>query len=119
MTYAMKYIRTKYGTIHEIVGIVNQPNRPHDGWLIDSRGYNVIPEDVARQSDDIEELFDEVVCARKSDGKHFTYASKELISYGLLHDDDCEIYGAIWTKRGLTYVAQMNQDGGWRLVKEL
>lgn len=30
-----------------------------------------------------------------------------------LRGDDFDLYGAVWTDKGLTYVAKMNEEGGW------
>lgn len=101
----MKYIRTK-DRIYDL-----------------SNKYSQTPEEVQialmtgnyKQSDTIEELCDEFVI----DEVHYIESSlKEIVLYekcigkGLLTN----IYGAIWTSKGLIYVAKMNDKGELELI---
>ena len=89
----MKYIRTKDGRIRFNIT---------DGCLSPYTMY-----DVEKQADTIEELCDEFVC------EHYISANtndlRKLRPNGL-------IYGAIWTDKGLIYVAKMNDKGKLELI---
>lgn len=65
--------------------------------------------DVLKQADTIKELCDEFVMI--SDGKHKLDIGCH--SYG---DKKIQIYGAIWTDKGLIYVAEMNEKGCLELL---
>lgn len=43
-------------------------------------------------------------------------AMKEEENYGKHLNHDYEIYGAIWTDKGLIYVAKMNEKGEFELL---
>ena len=84
----MKYIRTKDGRIE----------------LNDE----TIEREIIAEADTIEELCDEFVC-----DEMFVYDKEEikfLISEGEI------VYGAIWTDKGLIYVAKMNESGVLELL---
>ena len=85
----MKYIRTKDGKI----------------YLINSE---FILLDGDKQADTIEELCDEFVYNK------MTFKTlEETLDYAPIGSD---IYGAIWTDKGLTYVAKMNDKGELELL---
>lgn len=65
--------------------------------------------DVLKQADTIKELCDEFVMI--SYGKHKLDIGCH--SYG---DKKIQIYGAIWTDKGLIYVAKMNEKGELELL---
>ena len=95
----MKYIRTKDG-IYE-----NKPLEKHLGKRR-GKGFEIVfkEQDILKQADTIKELCDEFVMI--SDGKHKLDIGCH--SYG---DKKIQIYGAIWTDKGLIYVAKMNEKG--------
>ena len=110
----MKYIRTKKG-IYE----------PKTKMM-----FNHIKE--YKEADTIEELCDEAV-AVYPDGTHDNCSVMHIVDnngfreavYGCLSvsvddlkkDYECwEIYGAIWTDKGLIYVAKMNDKGELELI---
>ena len=107
----MKYIRTKDGKIIKILkegidefgkyGMVDEENC--------IRNY-----DDLKQADTIEELCDEfVIIANK---EYFVLDSiDESNTYMVIHKH-CSIYGAIWTDKGLIYVAKMNDKGELELI---
>ena len=91
----MRYIRMK----DKIV------KHPHPNAEVFTFRYEII-----NQADTIEELCDEFVGIYK--GKHIKSLSKDLWIL-----KDCEvIYGAIWTDKGLIYVAKMNDKGELELL---
>jgi hypothetical protein len=86
--------------------------------------------DVIKASENLEELFDEYVW--KWNKNEFPYStSRQYVRYGGVGDlkrtircetdygyylnQDYEIYGAIWTDKGLLYVARLNDKGEWEL----
>ena len=70
--------------------------------------------EIVSQANTIEELCDEFVCRTELDSVHkwfvddLEYILKEL---DWLKEEQYNIYGAIWTDKGLIYVAKMNEDG--------
>lgn len=89
----MKYVRTK-NNIYEICPTLVL-------W----------PSSIVKQSDDIEELFN---CFVDHDCEYDTF----LVTNDSMCRHNHEIYGAIWTKWGLKYVAKMNDKGEWELLEE-
>lgn len=109
----MKYIRTKDG-IYEI----NWFDADDFG---DEKGDVHSNCEVINQDNTIEELCDEFVLY-DADTKQYCVLEK-----GFYHrfDEECKktlhianryIYGAIWTDKGLIYVAKMNEKGGLELL---
>lgn len=76
--------------------------------------------EIIKQADTIEELCDEFVIKPKNDMKNWlafgvnTKHLKESI-YNLNYPIK-EVYGAIWTEKGLIYVAKMNNEGELELL---
>ena len=66
--------------------------------------------DVAKESDNIEELFDCYVDYHEGYNADFMRINRPVKRHG--H----EIYGAVWTDKGLIYVAKMNEKGEWALL---
>lgn len=129
----MKYIRTKDGIIvdttkynkivertfnDKVVAIDlnhwGQDNDKHPTW-IDA-------EDIVNQADTIEELCDEFVYHFLKNDNYQIMPKTDLepqrrdcLSYHIekkLHD----VLGAIWTDKGLIYVAKMNEEGELELL---
>lgn len=96
----MKYIRTK------------------DGRILEWEKFNEITklsidtcEEPIKISDNIEKLCDEFVTAY-IDGFHQLSSFPSEIYVILGHS----VYGAIWTDKGLIYVAKMNKKGEFELL---
>lgn len=66
---------------------------------------------ILKQSEKIEDLFDEFVRVSKSN--HDFLVSDDMPTKKFR---DTEIYGAIWTDKGLIYVAKMNENGELELL---
>lgn len=81
---------------------VDELNKPLSGCV-----YFVRAED---EADTIEELCDCFVDYDKEDGGYLVTPDKPVRRYG--H----EIYGAIWTSKGLIYVAKTNEKGEFELL---
>ena len=116
----MKYIRTING-IYD----VEEWFKPleNDMVYIPNEGLNKI----LNQADTIEELCDEFVWAKHLDDLVFRnlYKKIDIQNKVLIGDDnklhyqprnELEIYGAIWTDKGLIYVAKMNGKGELELL---
>ena len=117
----MKYIRTK-DRIYEI----ESDYLNNKGVRV---GYNVVgQEEVVLiennniiQADTIEELCDELIVISKTQNFITTYSTAV---YNLAHIsaiidhliDRYDVKGAIWTNKGLTYVAKMNEKGELELI---
>lgn len=120
-----KYIRLKDGTICDDI----------EKYLLDEEGNYcefrtfmgineeviIIPKDnIEKESDNLEDLCDEfiwdeqIICFSDKDKFHYENddyifdLDKEKIKEG--------IYAAVWTDKGLIYVARMNKDGEWELI---
>lgn len=133
----MKYIRTKDGIGEYSVdwngaSCVHLNHKWH--WLQD------IEKDIIKQADTIEELCDEFVAENRTGHKWLVYITTEtyedsegnIIEYkvygnkyteeyphNLINDikhEGLKIYGAIWTDKGLIYVAKMNEKGELELL---
>lgn len=116
----MKYIRTK-DKIYDGSLLL----REYTGWYFyeSTKHYAFNESEIIKQSDTIEELCDEFVGIRKSDKK--SYLGK-ITKSGIFFEelggwvgriDNYEtFYGAIWTDKGLIYVAKMNDKGELELL---
>lgn len=107
------YIRTK-NRIYEVESTLRD-----NGFV---KGYNVgemafIRKDqVINQSENLEELCDEYVIPRYQDTFIVDRFSKQIC----LNHIKCgygDVYGAIWTDKGLIYVAKMNESGDLEFIE--
>ena len=96
----MKYIRTKDGKIIKIIKVV------HNIYISDTNEYccNMVAE-----ADTIEELCDEFVVEDRDEFAIFHNLKLAKKTKGI-------IFGAIWTDKGLIYVAKMNDKGELELL---
>ena len=119
------YIRTKDG-VYEVVGFDEECIIPSILIKVksnyDIRITHCCKDDIIKQADTIEELCDEFVyngwlyqnkivdnCLIENSFDEETIPiDDEMISNG--------IYGAIWTSKGLIYVAKMNENGELELL---
>ena len=114
----MKYIRTKDGIVD--LSYYKEEGKVNGGIRfvrITNGGLFFIQEkDIIKQADTIEELCDKFVRVCQPNTKnewHFVLDSKESQFFiGNKHID----YGAIWTNKGLIYVAKMNDKGELELL---
>ena len=127
----MRYIRTKDGRIFEVMSGPDE-----NEWYEQKGGIICLPKKkIIKKSDTIEELYDEFVDTSElkvsststggwlydefdSDNKCLIYyAEDERRTIPLNEFDDLsKIYGAIWTNKGLIYVAKMNDKGELELL---
>lgn len=108
----MKYIRTEDGFLLEVIreseskkSYITKPN----GWVIHK--YRVI-----KQANTIEELCDEFVIKAYISSYPQIYHSVDLKELNEFREKDTIVYGAIWTDKGLIYVAKMNDKGELCLI---
>lgn len=75
---------------------------------------------ILKQADTIEELCDGFITIGKDDFKLIwnKYEYDECFKGNVFPKDDIliELYGAIWTDKGLIYVAKMNEKGELELL---
>lgn len=107
----MKYIRTKDGRILE--SEINDNRK--------SLGYE--PIEFITQADTIEELCDRCVVKLKYEKQPFVGSFYEFEHFINQHTKKIasnnpvvDIFGAIWTDKGLIYVAKMNDKGELELI---
>ena len=121
--FLMKYIRTK-NRIYQVESVLKD-----NGFV---KGYNVgemafIRKDqVINQSENLDELCDEFVGYvgeeyvkenETYDMPNFQeYNLKDMLYHMSYDKEDCVVYGAIWTSKGLIYVAKMNENGELELI---
>lgn len=116
----MKYIKTKDGIIEKskVKFLANGQAEITDGhgsWRVDDL-------QIIKESDNLEELFDGFVyhCHWTLDHReeHKVYKTlKDLYANNyIVKSKYFIIYGAIWTDRGLIYVAKINMKGNWELL---
>ena len=133
----MKYIRTKYGRIIDLKNwsrvetiCVNSETdevkkdicyqrswfEQHGDTCEYKNEYISHNGQVLKEADTIEELCDEFVfidIGIRQDKKYIFQSLKEAESKDFLYD---KCYGAIWTDKGLIYVAKMNDKGELELL---
>ena len=118
----MRYVRTKDGNIYEII-----EDRQDGVWLVvkehkpNNYNFKLSLMRVLKQADIIEELCDVfIVKGTDIDANENCYLTLEYcpkLSQIILHPrHSIEIYGAIWTDKGLIYVAKMNEKGELELL---
>lgn len=124
-----KYIRTENG-IYKVEEIEKYFLDERQKLFINNTMRIAVKEnDVIKQADTIEELCDEFVGLVKSTSSNFiimtviAHSLKELKESlktelnGEVYEGHYDIiYGAIWTSKGLIYVAKMNENGDLELI---
>ena len=125
----MKYIRTKDGIFKvwnwwNNSGNIPEPNVETIGCYV-GNGKDISIDDIIKQSDTIEELCDKCVCF--IDGEYEPYICsvldirylRQLEQFGgniRTNRKYNAVYLAIWTDKGLIYVAKMNEEGEMELL---
>lgn len=100
----MKYIRTNEGIFEQ-----------NENFTIT---YHELEDDI-READTIEELCDAFIIIDE-DKKKYVYLKEDGLIFDMIQDlgnwCDRTCYGAIWTDKGLIYVAKMNDKGELELL---
>lgn len=106
----MKYIRTKNGIIY-----VGDLIKDEYGNYCNPKNYDtdmeVSNEYIIKEADTIEELCDEIIGVDKT-----CYQFLRAFPYKCAGFWSGGVYGAIWTDKGLIYVAKMNDEGELELI---
>ena len=112
----MKYVRTKDGHLLEIgktteYGFVCMPECKTAVHFVEN-GQEFV--DVIRQSDKLEDLIDNIVIIAPNETQPFIVGKdiKGLEEYA----KNNQVYGAIWTYKGLIFAAKMNDKGKLKLL---
>ena len=114
----MRYIRTNDNEIYETTEYYMLPlGYPEYRVKGSNKAFSEYT-DVVKQADTIEELCDEFVVIGKTTDDYSTYdnlnkALKFMELRGICRD---RLRGAIWTDKGLIYVARMNNEGVMELL---
>ncbi len=114
----MKYIRTK-DTIYEtknVILISSVNDRIVWSQKINNPWFYI---ESVKQADTIEELCDEFVIVNRNSKTPYLledWQTQSLLKQRAKPDYIIEIYGAIWTDKGLIYVAKMNRKGDLELI---
>lgn len=117
----MKYVRTKDGKIYDSLALrVDEiVYKDEQGkWCREYRTVDPLKK-VLKTADTIEELCDELVFdnvyhSRMTPSAMHTKENQEVIKSYLKQNIVC--YGAIWTDKGLIFVAKMNNKGVLELL---
>ena len=104
-----KYIRTKTNIVGAISALSNEE-------LFDYlKQFDNYKDDLIKVADTIEEACDEFVIIHKElNGNHTIHRYNWLGKSE--HKAGNDVYGAIWTDKGLIYVAKMNDEGELELL---
>ena len=109
----MKYIRTE-SDIYNIDDLYVCEELTGKPYATKKSGLCIYKDSIIKQADTIEELCDEFVVIDKTweEPLYIVLDTKDDIETYL----PSEIYGAIWTDKGLIYVAKMNDKGELELL---
>ena len=117
----LKYIRTKDG----IYEVVEDNNKEWGKQIVVKFPKNLnmkladVKDQIINQSDNLDELCDEFVIdwlpTNHKDIFSIDEYSKKIIE-SCIGNDKTNVYGAIWTSKGLIYVAKMNENGVLELI---
>ena len=116
-----KYFRTKENSIYKRLfndGAIIGANL---GSACCDKNLNPIGETIIKESDTIEELCDVIVSIKKHEGTVVEFDIlwswlewREELAEEIV--EGAEIYGAIFTDKGLIYVTKMNEKGEFELL---
>ena len=108
------YIRTKDG-VYELVDTYYMCVDGVETYMYDNngRGVEISGSQILNQSENLEELCDEFV-AKTYDITQYWVETK--LENAKMYCGVEIIYGAIWTDKGLIYVAKMNENGKLELI---
>ena len=125
----MRYLRTKNGRIVDLHRTVQGDRLIHldDEYHVAGWYWEIVNEaecydwEIIKQSDSIEELCDKFVWIDNDYSRGFIgnieFAKNcTKLHEGRLYGDSKFIFGAIWTDKGLIYVAKMNYKGELVLI---
>ena len=99
------FIRTK-DKVYKVI------REDEDGYWDIVDGIYIFKTDILKQSDNLAELCDEFVYNNQILSEEDRYNEEYLSQLYWFND----VYGAIWTDKGLIYVAKMNEEGKLELL---
>lgn len=119
----MKYIRTKDGII-KLEFIYYYLNDMHKFLIVPNRSpvrkdkikYYFKKHKILKQANTIEELCDEFVYVGEKGNVILGMSYMQIEDVKKYNVNNNKIYGAIWTDKGLIYVAKMNEKGELELL---
>ena len=118
----MKYLRTKY-SIFEWTGGWAYPDETVEDILnsvkaleVKQSPYLIRETEVIKESEEIIDLCDCYVSIISPMEPHIHEYFSDMIDWIDGDWDDAVCYGAIWTPKGLIYVAEMNKEGFMELL---
>ena len=113
----MSYIKVKDG-VYKVSHYNDWATHKRKGaTLIDGDKTSYIKnEDIIAQSENLEELCDEFVYDYGKDKDRFKNDSLALKILKANNNSKVNIYGCIWTDKGLIYVAKMDDKGELELI---
>lgn len=103
----MKYIRTEAG-IYDTDNLYICEELNGKPYAVKNSGWVIYKESIIKESDEIKSLCDELVC----DNEIVLFCDVKVHRMYREHT----VYGAIWTDKGLIYVARMNNKGEFELL---
>ena len=111
----MKYVRTK-NYVFRVAEDIMLATSPMRYAVLDKkediRIGSICVNDAIAQSDTIEELCDEFVVIRDNQRPIPLINLEQVrLNRGNYGYSNSKVYGAIWTEKGLIYVAKMNEEG--------
>ena len=112
------YIRTKDG-VYEVDEVKPYFLDENQKLFINNELRIAINENqVIAQSENLEELCDEFVIHRKEMNYNFVWNKERNVGfyYFCSFPEKYDVYGCIWTDKGLIYVAKMDSDGKLVLI---
>ena len=107
----MKYIRTN-SEVYDIDDLYVCEELNEKPYATKDGGWCIYKDSIIKQADTIEALCDEFVIK----GTRGRYLGTPLQECELRNIPITQIYGAIWTDKGLIYVAKMNEKGELELI---
>lgn len=115
----MKYIRTKDG-IYKYADYLGVHNGKRYALMDNAQGDRITmcqePEELYKVADTIEELCDEFVMIDE-ENEHYIKQDNDIHHIRRKWAiGNYTVYGAIWTDKGLIYVAKMNDEGELELL---
>lgn len=122
-----RYIRTKDGRIVEIKDNMVVKQSDVLRLVYKDRPYICVlngNDEIVNQADNIEELIDEFILCVNNGKNNYHYCKslnvairkKRDMTYCAYAEKQVSIIGAIWTDKGLIYIAKMNEKGEWELL---
>ena len=117
----MKYIRTEeHKLIYETKDLIKVEDARFPNGYLTKEGVPLI---ATKQADTVEEMCDEFVIDSPLNWRPFPFITADVDNVKLLKNHteplikyNIKIYGALWTDKGLIYIAKLNEKGEFELL---